>query len=126
MRSSLMSKSRALVFVVDDDEDIRSALSDVLGVEGYSVETAINGLDALGKLQRGLMPDVMLLDLMMPVMSGLELLDYLHRQRPEDELPVIVVSANRGYDAEDLGVSAVVRKPCEVEQLLRSIEQVVA
>src|SRR5437764_1502214 len=68
-----------LVLVVDDDFDIREALSDVLAPEGYSVLTAADGGEALERLRGGVRPAVMLLDLMMPRVSGVEVIDALRK-----------------------------------------------
>jgi CheY-like chemotaxis protein len=114
---------RGHVLVVDDDRDIRATLAELLQLEGYDVETAGDGLEALAKLDAGLQPTVVLVDLMMPVMNGFELLKQLRCNRADQSLPVIVISANRDYDAEDLGVAAVLRKPFDIEGLLRSVER---
>jgi CheY-like chemotaxis protein len=112
------------VLVVEDDAEVRSAVAEILELEGFAVDTAVHGQQALDKLRSGMAPNVLLLDLMMPVMNGLELLEHL---RVETELrapPVIVLSANRGYEAEDLGVAAVVRKPFDVDALMGNIAAV--
>ena len=112
------------MLVVEDDAEVRSAVAEILELEGFAVDTAVHGQQALDKLRSGMAPNVLLLDLMMPVMNGLELLEHL---RVETELrapPVIVLSANRGYEAEDLGVAAVVRKPFDVDALVGNIAAV--
>src|SRR5215470_10585848 len=65
------------VLLVEDDADIREALTDVLQMERWTVEPASNGRVALERLRSGPAPDLMLLDLMMPVMDGFELLEHL-------------------------------------------------
>src|SRR3954468_1600196 len=100
---------RSLVLVVDDDFDIREALSDVLASEGYSVLTAADGSEALETLRGGIRPAVMLLDLMMPRLSGVEVIDALQKDESLREIPVVVCSANRGYGPDDLGVHDVLR-----------------
>ena len=112
------------VLVVDDDSDVRASVAQLLELEGFAVDTAKNGQEALDKLRSGVQPGVVLLDLMMPVMNGLELLNQLRAEPDLRKPPVIVISANRGYDADDLGVSAVVRKPFDVDHLLSNIEAV--
>ena len=119
-----MEGTRPSVLVVEDDAEVRSAVAEILEMEGFAVDTAVHGQQALDKLRSGMAPNVLLLDLMMPVMNGLELLEHL---RVETELrapPVIVLSANRGYEAEDLGVAAVVRKPFDVDALMGNIAAV--
>ena len=112
------------ILIVDDDPDIRDALSECLRYEGYDVHAAADGRDALDRLEFGLKPDVILLDLMMPVLNGFEVLLAL-RTRPEwRTIPVVVVSANRGYQAEDLqGAVGILRKPVNVDRLISVVEQ---
>jgi len=113
------------VLVVDDDFDIREALSDVLASEGYSVLTAADGGEALERLRGGVRPAVMLLDLMMPRVSGVEVIDALRKDESLSKIPVVVCSANRGYGPDDLGVHDVLRKPVSVEELLEAVARAI-
>ncbi|HET7788254.1 MAG TPA: response regulator [Myxococcales bacterium] len=121
-----MPASRA-VLLVDDDPDIRDSVGECLRDEGYEVHTAGNGQEALDRLSYGLRPSVILLDLMMPVLNGFEVLQAL-RDRPDWQgIPVVIVSANRGYEAEDMrGVFDILRKPVPLEQMLDAIERALA
>ena len=84
------------VLVVDDDPDILDALSEILEVEGYDVQRARNGREALQRLEQA-MPDLVLLDLMMPVMDGWAFARSRARgARP----PIIVLSADRNVSAQ--------------------------
>src|SRR3954462_7575246 len=116
---------REVVLVVDDDFDIREALSDVLASEGYSVVTAADGREALERLRGGIRPAVMLLDLMMPRVSGVEVIDALRKDESLRQIPVVVCSANRGYGPDDLGVNDVLRKPVSVEELLEAVARAI-
>ena len=85
--------TRPTVFVVEDDADTREMLCRFLELEGYHVESAVNGQQALERLHAGAHPSVILLDLMMPVMDGWQ---FRHAQAQDAALstiPVIVVSA---------------------------------
>jgi CheY-like chemotaxis protein len=115
------------ILIVDDDPDIRDALGECLRYEGYTVHLAADGRDALDRLEFGLRPDLILLDLMMPVLNGFEVLLAL-RSKPEwRNIPVVVVSANRGYQAEDLaGAVEILRKPISVDRLIAAVEQAAA
>jgi CheY-like chemotaxis protein len=119
--------SRRDVLIVDDDPDIRDAVGECLRYEGYDVHSAADGRDALDRLEYGLRPDVILLDLMMPVLNGFDVLEAL-KSRPEwKSIPVVIVSANRGYEAEDLsGAVSILRKPVNVDRLIAAVEQAVA
>ena len=113
------------MLLVEDDAEVRSSVAEILELEGFDVDTAIHGQQALDKLRSGATPSVLLLDLMMPVMNGLELLEHLREEEAElRPPPVIVLSANRGYEAEDLGVAAIVRKPFDVDALVGNIARV--
>src|SRR5262245_13335746 len=84
-----------LVLIVDDDHDIREALSQVLGDEGWVVATAADGREALDYLDahRDALPEVILLDLMMPVMSGGEFRAEQLKDPSLAPIPVVVISA---------------------------------
>ena len=110
---------RRQVLVVDDDRDIRETLEEILASEGYQVATARNGADALQKA-RELHPGLILLDLFMPVMDGIE---FRRRQRQDPEIedvPVVVVSAAAGLEERvaALGVDLHLEKPLHIEDLL--------
>ena len=109
--------------VIDDDADIRAALGFCLHSEGYAVQLCMNGRDAIDRLDFGMHPAVIVLDLMMPGMNGLEVLEALRADARWSSIPVVVVSVNRGYSAEDLRVSSVLRKPFDLPDLVRALRQ---
>jgi len=116
------------VLLVEDDEAIRESLSELLESEGYRVVTARNGQVALEWLESSSEPPgVVLLDLMMPVMSGLELLDAMRGLSDANrrDVPVIVLTASRDR-SEAQGVIANLRKPIDVDELLDTIARVFA
>lgn len=108
--------------VVDDDADIRSALGICLSSEGYDVTACFDGQDAIEHLERGAAPHAIILDLMMPRMNGFDVLRALRAKQAWSEIPVVIVSANRGYTAQDLGASSVLRKPFELEDLMDALK----
>jgi CheY-like chemotaxis protein len=112
------------ILVIDDDEDIREAFRDVLTEEGYRVDLAENGREALAFMRRRGRPDLVLLDLMMPVMNGWE---FLHEKSRDDDLntvPVLVVSANPPASVLEDNVRGVMRKPVQLEQLRSAVARV--
>ena len=113
------------VLVVDDNDDVREAMLAALRVAGYEAEGASDGAEALARLRRdGLRPCLILLDLMMPVMDGLEFRDHQLRNPALAEIPVIVVSAfGRQTAARALGVADYLAKPIDVDRLLELVEQ---
>lgn len=112
----------AQIVVVEDDADIREALVDLLEAEGYSVNAFENGKKALEGLRHAAHPCLILLDLMMPEMNGLEFLRA--RQNQDSEIiPTYVVSAVANADvlrARD--VVGYLRKPVDLHRLLKVVE----
>ena len=111
------------LLVVDDEAEILWMVASFLRNEGYRVETAANGLDALAAIEREL-PGLVVLDLHLPLMDGWELADAL-RSRGID-LPIIVMTAARdAHDsAEQLQAAAYVSKPLSLPLLLRRIDAI--
>lgn len=111
------------VVVVDDDVDIREALVDVLSDQGYDVCAFANGRDALEYLRAGARPGLIVLDLMMPVMDGVQFRCEQVKDPQLKDLPVLVVSA--GSDLErrvsSLGPVESMRKPLDLPKLLAVI-----
>ncbi len=108
------------VLIVDDDPDCVDALRFLLEDQGYRVQVAQNGREALDHFASGGRPDVIILDLLMPVMDGLE---FLRRRREDPVLagtPVIVLTATDGRIASRDDV--VLRKPVDFGQLVDTIE----
>lgn len=111
------------ILIVDDEQDILETLRLILEMEGYSVETASTGQQAIEKMS-ALVPDVVLSDVMMPVMNGLELLKRLQAHPQHRAIPVIITSAG-SIDAEKLrGSCAFLKKPVDLDVLLRTIDRI--
>jgi DNA-binding response OmpR family regulator len=116
------------VLIVEDDAAIRSSLEDVLRGEGYDVLVATNGVEGLRQL-RAHVPDLVLLDLMLPDMNGWTLLRQRERERGLARVPVLVLSAAgpEGIaDAQELGAPVFLTKPFDVDRLLAEIEKLCA
>jgi CheY-like chemotaxis protein len=107
------------VLVVDDDDAIRESLTLLLEDEGYRVDSAANGREALAVLERVVLPAVALVDLRMPVMDGVQLIEALRCDSRYARMPVIAFSAASTV-APPAGVP-VLRKPIGIEQLLTAI-----
>jgi two-component system, chemotaxis family, chemotaxis protein CheY len=108
-----------IVLVVDDDPDILEALSEILEAEGFGVRRAKNGLEALDRLGP-VAPDLVLLDLMMPVMDGWEFAQKMRQKDEFSRVPIIVLSADRnvGSKAKEIGAVGHLAKPFELNDLL--------
>jgi CheY-like chemotaxis protein len=109
------------VLIVEDDPDLREMMAQLLTLEGLRASTAVNGLDALDYLRRSRKPQVILLDLMMPVMDGWE----FRRQQRTDarlaDIPVVVLSAFDEARTDEVAASAVLKKPLDFDRLLRIV-----
>ena len=110
------------VLVVDDDPDIRETLRFVLEDAGYPVYSAENGREALAILASGKqLPGLILLDLMMPVMSGDEMLRALKAVHALAQIPVTIVTAS-GAAMPPLA-SGLLKKPVDLDVLLRIVQR---
>ena len=115
MAARLRARAAPMVLVVDDNYDLREVLEAALVQAGYRVSTAPNGKVALEQAH-GNRPDLIVLDLMMPVMSGWQFLE-ARREDPEiATIPVIVDSAVLESNIE--GAAVVLRKPFDLDALL--------
>lgn len=115
------------VFVVEDDPPLRTSIEEALADAGHSVRTAIDGADALSRLREGELPEVILLDLMMPNMDGeLFRIHQLSDTRLAD-IPTLVITAKSLSDGTRaaLGELPILRKPFALTQLLESLEELV-
>ena len=123
-RADLRGSPRVLV--VDDDLDVREALVDALEDQGWIVCRAANGVEALQVLRaEAALPDVILLDLMMPIMDGYGFVDAQRKDQRLASIPVVVVTASRGIDRARLGESiSVVAKPIRLPHLMSALETV--
>jgi CheY-like chemotaxis protein len=108
------------VLVVDDDAAIREITAEVLRDVGYDVVCAMNGEQALRELRGEQRPHLVLLDLMMPVMSGWELLELLQSADDLSKIPVVVVSAMSAPGAHEH-----LAKPIDLDLLLATVRRLV-
>ncbi len=120
------SRYRGEVLVVEDHEPSRILLQRLLRQAGLSVRTAENGQEALRQINESC-PDLVLMDLMMPVMGGLEALRVLRSQSRSHDLRVIILTGDLGHQNHDSlaneGASAFLSKPVEVPMLLEMLEK---
>ena len=116
---------RRSILIVEDDADLREALSEVLRDEGYTVAMAADGREALDHLRRQSHPSLILLDLTMPVMNGWQFRAEQRRDPDLSGIPVVVLSASErlAEQVAPLGITDYVRKPIELGYLLRLIER---
>jgi CheY-like chemotaxis protein len=114
----------ARILVADDSETILLLLQTRLEMEGHEVETAGDGQEVVEALRNGVRPDLLLLDAMMPRMSGIDALRELRSAGVET--PALIVSAHReagGAEDQGLGVDGYVTKPIDFERLFERIAE---
>ncbi len=113
------------ILIVEDDSALREALAQVLMDEGYDLLSARDGLEAVNYLKKGNRPDVILLDLSMPVVNGWEFRMFQKRDPDLAQIPVILITAG-GYTREEvawLEPSALLPKPLDLPLLLSIIRR---
>ena len=110
------------VLVVDDDRVIRQCIAETLSEEGYEAVTAANGADALALVKAGLPPDLIVLDMRMPVMDGWGFAQ-AYRELPGPHAPILVITA--AHDSlervVELQAHDVLPKPFDLDQLVRVV-----
>ena len=121
-----IERERAHILIVEDDLDILDSMTEILEDRGYSVSTAADGLQALERLADGnRKPDLILLDLMMPNMNGLEFREEQLKNVAHAAIPIAIISAdgNIKEKSEKLRANGFLKKPLKIQPLLDMIEQ---
>lgn len=120
---------RPKILVVEDEDDVRRMLTYVLGTVG-DVTAAIDGVDAYSAVQNGLVPDVVVTDLMMPRMDGYQLAEKLKAHPVLGRVPVIMLTAKAAPRDVIAGINAGARnyltKPFKTEELLEKVRKALA
>ena len=116
------------ILIVEDCDEIRIDLAELLRDEGYDVVTARHGAEALDLLDAGPAPSVILLDLMMPVMDGWQFRKMQLGKPTLASIPVVLLtgSNNAQQHARDLNAAGCVQKPFDFDQLLSTVSGVAA
>lgn len=117
------------ILLADDEEDIKTVVAMFLETQGYEVVTAFDGLDALEKARDGGF-DLIILDIMMPVLDGFEVCKQLKENEKTRDIPVLMLSAAAHVESVNKGLEAGARdyviKPFEPEKLREKVEEVLA
>jgi CheY-like chemotaxis protein len=120
-----MSSSLGCVLVVDDDEDIRDTIQMVLESSGIEVATASDGGEALATIRSGVQPFLIVLDIMMPGMSGPEFMEERRRDPDLARFPVAVISGDGRVKlkAAALGADEALAKPIQLATLMDTVNR---
>jgi CheY-like chemotaxis protein len=111
------------ILVVEDEDESRQVLMQILELEGFKAVGASNGAEALDHLRTSDLPCVIILDLLMPVMDGRQFRTALLQVADLATIPVIVVSAIDSSAVSDLGVVKAFRKPLDIDALVKIIRE---
>jgi len=111
------------ILVVDDDELIRATVTGILLQEGYRVETATNGSDALDSLDR-ISPDIVLLDMRMPVIDGWGFARIVRERRLGVRIVVMTAAQDARRRAEEIAADAYLSKPFDLDELIAVMERI--
>lgn len=114
---------RCLVAIIEDDSEFRTMLRDLLEEEQYRVVAVANGAEALEALRGEAIPNVILLDVAMPVMDGFDFLRFRNEDPQLSTVPVVLVTNARPHERPTIGVSDVVRKPIDIDEILFAIKR---
>ncbi len=114
------------LLIIDDEEDLRETLEYKFKAEGYRVETAFDGLDGLEKLKT-YNPDLIILDMNMPRMNGLEFYQAITDEKEKPKHPVLVLTARANMEKlfTDLDVDGFMPKPFELEEVFKEAESII-
>ncbi len=129
MQAQAQSSSAGLdvidVLVVDDDRDVRETMLQILQEEGFAIATAVHGEEALTLLRGGSVPRLILLDLVMPVMDGRELIGHLQKDTSLSSIPVVIISSSQNARKEStaLGSAGYLAKPIDLHLLIESVRR---
>jgi CheY-like chemotaxis protein len=110
------------ILVVDDDQSIRSTVSEILTSEGYAVETAANGAEALLIVGQS-HPSLVLLDMRMPIVNGWEFASILRERGIAVPILVMTAAQDAGRWANEIGAQGFLAKPFDLDDLLLAVER---
>ena len=116
-------RDRSPIFVVDDDTDLREVIGELLVDEGYATHLFENGRAALDLLRDGVRPQLILLDLMMPGMNGWQFREEQLRDAALRDIPVVVMTASRGFDDAPFAEAEILYKPVGLAEILAAVER---
>ena len=118
---------KSKILVVDDEDALRTVLSIGLTSEGYNVSTASDGDEAISGLQKETF-DLVLLDVKMPRMNGFEVLKFIKEKHPIMKVVMLTGSGDLkdAIESKKLGAEGFVAKPCDLVDLLTTIERVLS
>ena len=117
------------IFIADDDDVVLTSLKKLLDISGFEVSTTTNPKEVVSMI-KAFKPHLILLDLLMPVIGGLEICEILNSDKETQSIPIIILSAVGNYTdikhSYKLGVIGYITKPYEFPLLLKEIQKAIA
>lgn len=118
------------ILIVDDEQSLLELVSAILDEEGFEVETTLNGKEALDKLKSA-KPDLVILDMMMPGMSGRETAERIRNDPTTKDIPIIFLTVAKFSEAgkdilKKLGIKDYITKPFENDDLVKRVKKVLS
>jgi two-component system, chemotaxis family, chemotaxis protein CheY len=120
---SPVAAKHCLVAIIEDDAEFRNMLRELLEEEQYRVVALSNGAEALEALHGDAVPNVILLDVSMPVMDGFDFLRFRNDDPRLAQVPVVLVTNAKPHERPTIGVNDVVRKPIDIDEILFAIKR---
>ncbi len=120
-----MKPQKPKVLIVDDDQLVRQIVQEILSDENYEIQLAKDGKDALESIHRD-QPDIIILDIMMPIMDGLDVSKHLKSNRTTASIPIIMLTARTSisdkFDGFDAGADEYISKPFDADVLQKRVK----
>jgi DNA-binding response OmpR family regulator len=118
----MMSKQKANVLVIEDDDYSRDALARLLAAEGYEAQSAGDGESGLEKAHE-MRPDIIVLDLNLPGIDGHQVIKMIRGDGPLSSVPILIVTGDdqQAKAAKEMGADGYLTKPVEFDELIREI-----
>lgn len=125
-----MTLTQKHILIIEDERDTRESLTQALGTQGYRVDAVVDGLAALEKFEdANFLPDLILLDFMMPKMDGYEFRTWQLQAARVSKIPIVVLSAGVARPKPDAGIfqnAVIIKKPVDLALLLEKIASILS
>lgn len=115
----------AKILIIDDERDILDSIATLLEVEGHETVKAINGKDGIKSLSHNKY-DLVIIDVMMPDKSGVEVLSKMRHEPENSKTPVILISASQEPDTNGIKWDIFIRKPFDIKTLTESVQNILS
>lgn len=117
--------TKKIIMLIEDDSDIRNGIAAVLTLGGFRVMSAANGQDALAQLAKGPKPDLILLDISMPIKDGVQFRKEQEMDASLASIPVVIMTAHEYAESKrfEVGAKDVLKKPFEIDAMLEIIRR---